>query len=79
MAHPVPNPPPGFDALSVDEKVEYVESLWDRVLEQSPGSIPDWQSELLRERLAAYRADPTQGRPWAEVKADLERKYLGAR
>jgi putative addiction module component (TIGR02574 family) len=79
MGQPIPNPPPGFDALSIDEKVEYIESLWERVLEQSPGSIPEWWSELLRERLAAYHADPTQGRPWSEVKADLERKYLGPR
>lgn len=71
MGHPVPNPPPGFDALSVEEKIAYVESLWDRVLEQSPLPIPEWQSELLRERLAAYRADPTEGRPWGEIKAEL--------
>lgn len=25
----VPNPPPGFDDLSVDEKIDYVESLWE--------------------------------------------------
>lgn len=79
MAHPVPNPPPGFDALSVDEKVAYVESLWERVLEQSPSSIPEWQTELLRERLEAYRSDPVEGRPWGEVKAELESKYLAPR
>lgn len=30
MTNPVPLPPPGFDALSVDEQIEYVQSLWDR-------------------------------------------------
>jgi hypothetical protein len=29
MAKPVPLPPPGFDDLSVDEKIDYVQSLWD--------------------------------------------------
>jgi putative addiction module component (TIGR02574 family) len=79
VAHPVPNPPPGFDALSVDEKIEYVETLLARVLEGSPPSIPEWQIELLRERLADHQVDPTEGRPWADVRADLERKYVVSR
>lgn len=32
MTQPVPNPPPGFDDLTTEEKVEYVSALWDRVL-----------------------------------------------
>jgi putative addiction module component (TIGR02574 family) len=79
MAQPVPNPPPGFETLSVDEQIEYVESLWDRIVEQSPVPLPEWQRELLDERLAAYRVDPEAGRPWAEVKAELERKYAAPR
>ena len=31
MAKPVPLPPPGFDELSVDEQIEYVQSLWERI------------------------------------------------
>jgi hypothetical protein len=31
MAQAVPIPPPGFDNLSVDEQVEYVQSLWERI------------------------------------------------
>ena len=31
MANPVPLPPPGFDDLSVDEKIDYLQSLWDRI------------------------------------------------
>ncbi len=79
MAQPVPNPPPGFDALSVDEKIEYVESLWDQIVERADVPIPDWHRELLRERLEAYRADPTAGRPWGEVRAELEQKYPAGR
>jgi hypothetical protein len=29
MSNPVPLPPPGFDDLSVDEKLDYLQSLWD--------------------------------------------------
>jgi len=79
MAQPVPNPPPGFETLSTDEKIDYVESLWDRIVEESSVPIPAWQRELLRERLEAYRADPTAGRPWSEVRAELERKYSAPR
>jgi putative addiction module component (TIGR02574 family) len=79
MGQPVPNPPPGFDALSVDEKIDYVESLWGHVVDQSDLPIPDWQRELLQERLAAYRANPTAGRPWSEVRAELERKFSAQR
>jgi len=75
MAQPVPNPPPGFDALSVDEKIDYVESLWDQIVANSDIPVPEWQRELLRERLEAYRADPTVGRPWSDVRAELQRKY----
>jgi putative addiction module component (TIGR02574 family) len=79
MAQPVPNPPPGFEALSVDEKIDYLESLWDHVVDQANLPIPDWQRELLEERLEAYRANPTAGRPWSEVRGELERKFSAPR
>jgi putative addiction module component (TIGR02574 family) len=75
MAQPVPNPPPGFDSLSVDQKIDYVESLWAQIIEGAELSIPDWHLELLRERLEAYRVDPAAGRPWSEVRAELQQKY----
>jgi hypothetical protein len=31
MAKPVPLPPPGFDDLSVEEKIDYLQSLWNRI------------------------------------------------
>jgi putative addiction module component (TIGR02574 family) len=52
MANPVPLPPPGFDDLSVDDQIEYVQSLWDRIAatpEQVP--VPEWHREILDERL----------------------------
>lgn len=59
MARPPPLPPPGFDDLSVEEKLDYVQSLWDR-LSAPPAEIPvpDWHRKVLQERLAAHRADP---------------------
>jgi pimeloyl-ACP methyl ester carboxylesterase len=37
MAKPVPLPPPGFDDLSIDEKIDYLQSLWDRIAPRAPG------------------------------------------
>ena len=75
MAQSVPNPPPGFDSLSVSEKLEYVETLWDAIVDGSEIPIPDWHRELVRERLEAYRADPAAGRPWGDVRSEMQRKY----
>jgi hypothetical protein len=36
--------------------------------------VPDWHRQVLDERLAAYRANPDEGRPWQEVRAELLRK-----
>lgn len=70
-----PSPPPGFDDLSVDEQIDFVQSLWDRIAatsEQVP--VPEWHREIIRERLAAYHAAPSDGRLWADVRTDIERK-----
>lgn len=63
MSQTLPLPPVGFDALSIEEQIDYVQSLWDHIAarpEQVP--VPDWHKEILRKRLAAYRANPTEGR-----------------
>lgn len=78
MAKAVPNPPPGFDELSVEEKIEYVHSLWDRVLatpEEVP--VPEWHLRVLDERLEAYRTEPDKGKPWEEVREGIQRKVRG--
>lgn len=80
MARTLPLPPPGFDELSTDEKLEYVQSLWDRIAahpEEIP--VPDWHREVLEERMKAYRANPTEGKPWEEVRADLLDKLQSRR
>gem|GEM_PF-492301 len=75
MAQPLQMPPPGFDDLPVEEKIEYVQSLWDRIA-VSVGELPlaDWQREILDQRLAAHRASPDEARPWGETIDDLERR-----
>jgi len=71
----IPTPPPGFDNLPVEEQIDYVQSLWDRIAatpEQVP--VPEWHQRIIRERLEAYKANPPAGRPWSDVRADIEQK-----
>jgi hypothetical protein len=35
----VPLPPPGFDDLSVDEKLDYLQSLWERIAAAAAASV----------------------------------------
>ena len=64
MSNALPLPPPGFDDLSVEEKLDYVQSLWDRIVahpEEVP--VPDWHQRILKDRLEAHRADPAAAKP----------------
>ena len=75
MSKIVPIPPPGFDDLSVDERIDFVQSLWDRIAatpEQVP--VPEWHRRIIRERLETYQTKPATGRLWTDVRADIERK-----
>lgn len=68
MAHSLPLPPHGFDALPVEDQIDYVQSLWDRIaanVDQVP--LQQWQEALLEERLTAHRRTPEEARPWQEV------------
>jgi putative addiction module component (TIGR02574 family) len=72
MAQSLPLPPPGFDDLPVEEKLDYVQSLWDRIAARPDEvPVPDWHREIIAERLAAHRADPGAARPWDEVREEL--------
>lgn len=75
MSKMVPSPPPGFDDLPVDEQIDFVQLLWDRIAatsEQVP--VPEWHRQIIRERLVAYNANPRAGRAWPDVRVDIERK-----
>lgn len=80
MAQTVPIPPPGFDDLSVEGKLDYVQLLWDRIAAKPDEiPVPDWHRQLLDERLAAYEASPHEGRPWQEVRDELLRRLRDRR
>jgi putative addiction module component (TIGR02574 family) len=65
----------GLDKLSVTERIELIETLWDSLPEQvSAQEIPDWHLVELAKRRAEAHANPGAGKPWREVLDQLESK-----
>ena len=58
--------------LSPSEKLQLVEELWD-TLAANPDqlAIPAWHAKLLAEDQELYRANPTEGSSWSEVKSRI--------
>jgi len=75
MTKPVPLPPPGFDDLTVDEKLQYLHALWDRIAARPDEvPVPEWQRALVTERVAEHRADPDAARSLDEVLESIDEK-----
>lgn len=75
MARALPIPPSGFDDLSAEEKVDYVQSLWDRIVEHPENvQVPTWHQQVIAERLAAHSSDTESARPWNEVREEIAAK-----
>jgi putative addiction module component (TIGR02574 family) len=75
MSRPLPDPPPGFDDLSVDEQIDYLQSLWDRVtaaVDKVP--VPAWHTEIIRRRVAELDAAPESSVPWDEARDEVARR-----
>ena len=75
MTNKLPLPPPGFDDLPVEDRIDYVQSLWDRIAarpDQIP--VPEWHRQVLDERLAAHEANPAAARPWQDVRDEIRSK-----
>ena len=73
-------PPPGFDELSADEKLDYIQGLWDHFSvhpEEVP--TPNWHREIVAERLAAHRRGEVTSRPWSEIREELLARLRAAR
>ena len=74
MAKMVSIPPTGFEDLTSDEKVLYVQDLWDYVVaDASKVPVPEWHRRILDKRLEEYHAAPNEGKPWPQVRDQLLR------
>ncbi len=79
MAQPFTVPPPGFDDLPIEDQIDYVQALWDRIAaspERVP--VPDWHKSILDERLAdEARAEDSV--PWEQVRDELRARLRRVR
>ena len=70
-------PPFDFEALrrlSIDERLQLVEDLWDTIAQEAPDEAlpltPELAAELDR-RIAEHDADPDSAIPWEQVRREL--------
>ena len=67
---PPQNLPPGFDEMSREEQIEYVQDLWTYIAaDENEISVPEWHLQLLQERIATE--SPDDGKSWSDVKRRL--------
>lgn len=61
--------------LSVAERIQLVEDIWDSIA-QIPEAVPltDEQKAELDRRLESYRANPSEGISWNELKEKLRQR-----
>jgi putative addiction module component (TIGR02574 family) len=72
MSRTPPLPPPGFEELSAEEQVEYVQALWDRIVAQEEKvPVPKWQEQEIDRRLKDFEQNPADGINWDELRAQL--------
>lgn len=63
----------GIDRLSVAERMELIEMIWDSLPEQvAPHEMPEWHLAELAKRRASAESRPGLGKPWREALARLE-------
>ena len=58
--------------LSIAERIQLAEDLWDSILEQQDElSLTELQKQEIDRRLENYQQDPASGSTWEEVKQRL--------
>lgn len=63
-----------FSALSIQERLDLIEELWDSVDQQDvPPPSPELLEELERRAGEAAR-DPQAGKPWSEIRDALMKR-----
>lgn len=79
MSSPLPFPPPGFDQLSREDQLDYIEGLLNYVRSGARYvEVPDGHREILEKQLAYYRENGFEGTPWEEFEQELEKEFFQA-
>ena len=72
MGHSLKTLPQEFESLPVEERIRYVQDLWDYITgDASSIQVPEEHRRILDERLKDYNESPDSGRPWGEVREEL--------
>lgn len=66
----------GIDQLGVDERLELMHEIWDSIVAE-PGRtyLTDAQQRELEHRFAQHEADPGDGVPWEQIKAEALARF----
>ena len=66
-------PRPEFLKLSVAERIQLVEDIWDSIVAENPDAVQltPAQREEIKRRLDAHDADPDSAVAWDEVRSEL--------
>jgi putative addiction module component (TIGR02574 family) len=63
----------GIDRLSISDKLELIEQIWNSLPEQvDTAEIPPWHLVELAKRRQEAEQHPGVGKPWREVMRTLE-------
>ena len=58
--------------LSIAERINLVEEIWDSIAEENGCfELSEAQKQELDRRLESFRANPSQGRTWEEIKSEF--------
>ena len=58
--------------LSIPERIALVEDIWNSIAEESGCfDLSEAQKRELDRRLESFRANPSQGRTWEEIKSEF--------
>jgi putative addiction module component (TIGR02574 family) len=69
----VPIDPIGIERLSVRDRLDLIEQIWNSLPEQvEPHDIPEWHLAELNDRRAQAAKEPGAGKPWREVLQRIE-------
>jgi len=62
-----------LEKLSLAERIQLVEDLWDSIAQTSGESlpVPEWQKAELERRRQEYLRNPESAIPWSEVKRSI--------
>jgi putative addiction module component (TIGR02574 family) len=70
---PTPAAKTEYLKLSVSERIQLVEDIWDSIAAEESTAVELSQAQMdeLHRRVAAHRADPSTAIPWEEVRSKL--------